>query len=526
MATAKPEINLEISAGFFRITAQDAIYNITVIDSGRSKASQVMGQIVAEEKGRLEGESSRPLSEEISEPARKAVEGEENFYRQVSQDLYHDIGLLAKNLSSTMMDIPAEDRRMKRAELDEAGEKIEDAKRQLRDIVSMTERATMEIMDQVEKVQGQTDDVKELLSQLKDHAAFKQATVAENAAMNEIAGSNAKELYETLMKTRELLANLQEQAPAVLVAPEPPAPVIQTEKKPRYLFDIDTVFQTIYELCTNEAVKGHISSARSQAGEMFDRDLFREKMTEKAQALEADADNFFSFPLSDVMQSLLSSCSEKKIQNLLAKMDANQGEIFLDKSLPLEVPPLEEVEIETADLGVATEPVEAPGEMEPAGGARYEELSGLIEASLSLAGTLQEDIKKIREAPVSAMSLMTLDDQQEIFSKIENAFLVAMGICEDVTKITEALSFQDLSGQQILKIIKLLGDFQVQLLAIVVTFGSQLKSKEQNAAISFEESRRLAQEEVDKYLGANVAETAEGPLDQETVNKMLEEMGF
>lgn len=70
----------------------------------------------------------------------------------------------------------------------------------------------------------------------------------------------------------------------------------------------------------------------------------------------------------------------------------------------------------------------------------------------------------------------------------------------------------------------------MQLLAIVVSFGSQLKSKERNADITPEESRRLAQEDVDRYLGEVTGgedkEEVEGPLDQNSVNKMLEEFGF
>ena len=59
------------------------------------------------------------------------------------------------------MDIPAEDRLRKRVALDEAGDKIEDAKNQLKDIVEMTEKAAMRIMDKVEDVQGRADNVKE-----------------------------------------------------------------------------------------------------------------------------------------------------------------------------------------------------------------------------------------------------------------------------------------------------------------------------------------------------------------------------
>ncbi|MCJ7602836.1 MAG: protein phosphatase CheZ, partial [Desulfobulbaceae bacterium] len=124
-------------------------------------------------------------------------------------------------------------------------------------------------------------------------------------------------------------------------------------------------------------------------------------------------------------------------------------------------------------------------------------------------------------------STMTLEDQREIFKRIEDAFGSAANISSDVSKIAEALSFQDLSGQQIMKIIKLLSDFQIQLIALVVSFGSQLKHKEMNKDITVEECKKLAQEDVDSYINKLSGTSEEGgTLDQSTVNKMLEEMGF
>jgi len=78
-----------------------------------------------------------------------------------------------------------------------------------------------------------------------------------------------------------------------------------------------------------------------------------------------------------------------------------------------------------------------------------------------------------------------------------------------------------------MKIIKLLSDFQIQLIALVVSFGSQLKHKERNKDITVEESKKLAQEDVDSYINKLSGTSKEsGMLDQLAVNKMLEEMGF
>lgn len=518
----KSEINLEISSGFFRISTEDVVYNITVLDGSESGATRVVKRIVEEEK---RGSRSAAMEELADLEALSDDFKGDDYYKQVSTDLYHDIGQLAKSLSSTIMEIPAEDRHMKRAELDEAGEKIEDAKKQLKDIVSMTEQATMEIMDHVEKVQGQTDDVKKLLSFLKNHKAFQvqeESEAAEDAEplTEEGLAEGIKNLRENVEKAGEIIKGLLEAGGDS--SPQPAESEKKIEKKNRYLFALDTIFQTIYELCTNETVKGHIAAAREQAEDIFDKDIFVDELTQKVGGLEPDADNFYTVPLSDVLQPLLNACTENKIRNLLKKMDTNQGEIFLDQSIPLEVPPVEEVEIEV-ESGEAP-----PAEEERADDPRLVELAELMTGTLSLIEELAEKPAGMNAVEHPGMSLMTMADQQEIFDKIGSAFDFAANICDTVTKITEVLSFQDLSGQQIMKIIKLLSDFQIQLLAIVVSFGSQLKNKEMDAAITAEESRKLAQEDVDKYITSVTTEEVggEGALDQASVNQLLEEMGF
>ncbi len=536
MSTAgKSEVNLEISAGFFRISTDTVVYNITVLGGGETGATQVVRHILAEEKPPVPILAApEPAREDmVVAPLAAGAEGDD-YYKQVSNDIFNDIGKLAKSLSSTMGEIPLEDRRMKRVELDEAGEKIEDAKNQLHDIVSMTERATMEIMDQVEKVQNQTDGVKDLLLSLKTHNAFQTEAIAAGEAGAQSAIVTLQNLQEKIGQANALIVALQESAGAggeeagVVLDLAEAAP--EMVKRTRYLFALDTIFQTMYELCTNETVKTHITGARKNAGEIFDHSGFVDAMGEKIRDLAPDSDNFFTVPLGDVLSALLAACSDPKTQNLLKKMNLNQAEIFLDQNLPLEVPPTEEIE-EAAPASVVTSPLDAvqTGPAAPQGAdPRFAELGGMLAESLTLAGDLTESLEQMRSGQVPGMSKMTIEDQRDIFKKIEDAFEVASAITDDISRITEALSFQDLSGQQILKIIKLLTDFQVQLLAIVVSFGSQLKIKEKNAGITVEESKRIAQEDVDKYLNSMTTGEVggEGSLDQDAVNDLLKGLGF
>lgn len=506
----KPEIFLEIGAGFFRIPTTEVNYNITVIG----------GSSISSEKA----VPPPPVPQFSTSSGETAGDGDD-YYQAVTEDLYHDIGYLAKSLSSTLMDLPAEDRRQQRATLDEAGDKLESAKSQLQDIVTMTEKATMEIMDNVEKVQGGTGDVQSLLSDLKNHPAFAVSDNGDNAEDEDdgsVADSESLFIVELdalkggIDAALTLLAEVNGAKEEVVEA-EAPAPV--TTKK-RYLFDLDVIFQTLYELCTNETVKDHISGARERAADIFDPHRFLDEISEKAASYEADEDNYFNVPMSDVFQSLFAACNDKSIKNLLKKMDDGQSTIFLDQAIPLEVPEIEEVEDAPSD------PV-SEGEVQVEGDSRLDEVVSSLEKCKEALIRLPEVASKENSAAANC-SVMSIDDQRDIFTKIESAFGVSTSITADVSKIIEVLSFQDLSGQQIMKILKLLSDFQVQLLAIVVSFGSQLKQKKENADITLEESKSLAQSDVDKYLSSisSTGDDAEAILDQDTVNNMLEEFGF
>ncbi|MCK5228937.1 MAG: protein phosphatase CheZ, partial [Desulfobulbaceae bacterium] len=300
---------------------------------------------------------------------------------------------------------------------------------------------------------------------------------------------------------------------------------VKTEKRTRFLFPLDVIFQTLYELCTNETVKTHITTARTKAEEIFNSDVFYDSVSPKIAKLNLDEDNFYQVPMTDLFTSLGDACSDKGITNLLKKMDSGQSTIFLDMSLPLEVPPTEEVEIEVPSDKAEDPPAPPAAKPDP----RIDNLNKILEDSLALIDNMSTiAAEPALSTKLDTQSLMTIEDQSEIFEKIEKSFGIADSIESVVAKITQALSFQDLSGQRILKIIKLLTDFQIQLVAMVVSFGSQLKHKERNKSITVEESKALAQKDVDSYIDTmtGTGDEEERELDQASVNQVLENLGF
>ncbi len=524
--TQKPEINLEINTGFLRIPTETAIYNITVLSDQENSVTKVVDKIVQEEK---KVDTGAP-PEEFTPPTLPEETQGDDFYRDISQELYNEIGNLTKQLTATMQDIPAEDRKLQRVDLEDAGEQIEHAKSQLQDIVAMTEKATMEIMDQVEKVQGEADEMKNILSVLKEHGSLQAVeggdqpdtlAAAEPEKNIELSGS-ITELMGMLEEARTIISAFQEESvTATLMEGDKP----QEEKASEDIqapFSIDAILQTVYELCTNETVKSHIATTRENAGTLMKPEKFDETLKEKVKLLTPGDDNFMEVPISDVLGALLAACNDEKIQNLFKRMDATQGEIFSVPTFPLEVPK----EASQAASAEADEEIISDTKMPD---PRVFELAKLMEGGIALVEDLSENAQQPEsEKGETETQQLSPDQQKEISDKIENAFSVASSISSEVTRIMELLSFQDMSGQQIMKIIKMLGDFQMQLMAIVLSFGTRMKTKEKNKEITAAESKALVQSDVDAYfakLGDEEDQEA-GMLDQTAVNDLLDELGF
>jgi len=181
-----------------------------------------------------------------------------------------------------------------------------------------------ETLERAVELQGDIDGLQNTLEQAKP--------VAESAE-----SGNSQDLGEVHRKLLALRGLLESSPPA-----ETQSAGESNPPKQRYLFDIDVVFQTMYELCTNETVKTHTQDARAKADTLFERDKFLDIISERVAGYSED-DGFLSVPIADVLTALSASCSDKAIINLFKNMNKKQADIFLDQFLPLEVPPTEEV---------------------------------------------------------------------------------------------------------------------------------------------------------------------------------------
>lgn len=562
MAATPPEITLELSGGSLTIRTAEAIYRI-VVAAGPLAAGAAQPALAAPPAQPALPPSPAPapapalpdddwdvpdIPAAAAAPApASAVAGDEDYYRDLSQDMYREVGRLARRLSMSIRDVKLEP--TGDFDLENAGQRLEQAKDQLENVVKMTEQATLRIIDQGEAIQQAAERARGIMERMSVGApssvgpegeALNDARQALGEALQTLAGylreADQEPLQPALEKAQALLAQLEAAGPAEEAAAAPSAPAPAAPAKTSYSFPLDLVFQTTYELCTNETVKKHIKAMWDTGAKAFDAAKIEEALNQLSPE-SPDEDNFLNLDLNGVLKALYQATGQEKFQQVLKKMASTVDQIFLEQNLPLEAIP--------QAAAPAPEPEPAPAAAAPAAG-------GLAVGPEFLA-QVSDLVEEIRAGAAKLMPPSLPVDLQTLWEKVEQAQeahsalnVVEPGLVDElettlgvifnsVNSIIESLSFQDLSGQTIYRIVRLLTDFQVQLLAMVVSFGSKIKAKETKAEISPEESERMAQAEVDKVLdtlGVHEEETtaqgveSQAKLDQDAINDMLANMGF
>jgi methyltransferase-like protein len=334
-----------------------------------------------------------------------------------------------------------------------------------------------------------------------------------------------------------------EAAPAE-APPEVPAPseAPAGEKITVIHFDVDVVFQTLYELCTNEAVKDHIRVMREVQADYFNGLEISAKLTELAVNVEVE-DGFYNFPIPAILKIVYGATTSEEYRNILKKMNQTAAGIFLDNVLPIEG---EALEIEApGDLSEAApaEPVPVPepepapepalaAEPAPTAGAGLAELQTLRALTAELEDLARSGSAAPAEGEADAASQTR--DHDTFIQTVSQADELIQKTGRHLTRILETLSFQDLSGQRIKKVVSLIGDIQTQLLSILVSVDAKLKVHQANQDQAPEKTAKMAQDEVDKALEKLTATGpsellgpgAEGRLNQGAVNDLLAQLGF
>jgi len=522
MSNSPPIIAFELGVGEFRIVTREAVYLI-----------KVCPDLV---------EATRPGEAPAETPAAAPAgivsqnEAANTFFQELSQELFDKVGRLARRLSVSVEELPAE---MPTKSLDDTGQQLEDAKGQLEEIIDITEKASMSIMDSADEIQDNLNQLRtnmDILKGLDFMAEAEAAAAPAGQAPHPSAPDSGPSLLEKIKEINDLLDRFLPDGPGE-AAPAPPAPPAApaSEKVTVVHFNVEAVFQTLYELCTNEAVKEHIRLMRESLAQAFDSLAISGKLTELSGTVTVD-DGFYSFPIPSVLKIIYGATASEEFRSVLKKMNQTAAGIFLDSVLPVEG------EVMEIEAGEEARPEAAPAAPAPAEPVQAGEVPAELRTLRTLTAEL-EALARARPAPTGGdgagdglYTHILTQDRDALVKIVTQANELIHKTGRHLNRILETLSFQDLSGQRIKKVVSLMGDIQAQLLSILVSVDTKIKVHEasKDQAVDPENTEKMAQEEVDraleKLMGAGPSDLlgpgAENRLNQNAVNDLLANLGF
>ena len=369
-----PVYRLKLTSGVYRITTSSAIYEISLTADGMR--AQGVHDIVA----------SDFMATAADNAAAQPITVEDNFYREISEEMLQEIGKLARQLSISIK-TPVDMGDVKSVDLKRAGIDLETAKVQLQDIVAMTEKATMTIMDISDGIQDSCNTIRKNLE--------------------EITGLGFVNTHE-----------LQKPSPS----------------------------------------SGSPQSVRDTMAGIMRRE--------------------------EHLKGILESVAEDSSQQRACTAQKNMTDAlkFIDKNLEM--------------LGLE------------------------IDAVQDIYYGAGEDFSVIRR-----------EDHDKLVRAVSSTDNVIHQIITNLSRILESLSFQDLSGQRIMRILAMLSNVQVQLLSILVSYGIKLRKRQAFRGVSLKETDELADREVERIksllTGDGGADSKwDDRLDQNAIDKLLADLGF
>jgi chemotaxis regulatin CheY-phosphate phosphatase CheZ len=154
-----------------------------------------------------------------------------------------------------------------------------------------------------------------------------------------------------------------------------------------------------------------------------------------------------------------------------------------------------------------------------------------LDTNLEVLGHEIDAVKDIYYGAGEDYSVIRRDDHDKLVRAVTSTDNVIHQIIANLNRILESLSFQDLSGQRIMRILGMLSNVQVQLLSILVSYGVRLKRRQEAKGGTPKESAEMADKEVERIKHMLTDESGEGSewgerLDQNAIDKLLADMGF
>jgi chemotaxis regulatin CheY-phosphate phosphatase CheZ len=514
------ELSMVLGRGDFTLRVNGASIRLRLEDLGGGRTVPHLEVRPLLPAGDSRDAQAAPAASGVDEAGETArLEEEAAYYRQTSQEIYEGLGKLAKEINLSIQDLSLTE--IMQAGLTSPEEGLDQVRSQVTDVLEMTEKATLNILNLVETIQ---EDCLKVQGQLAHLAATAEAE-SNDAGRAAPTEDEAESPWPQLLSQGEAL---DRQLRACFPEPAETAEAGKSgEVSPS--FPLADILQMLLEFCGTEAVKPHLKTVQAQSENLF-------RMAEAEGALAALAanspqeDGFFQLPVDKVLAILHESCTDERIKELFTKLLASAGKIFPVATLPVEAQaPASASEVLPQPEMIADQPGRTSADFLLISQLQFHNLwQAFYETLKKAVGDLQR----------AGSPDKTSGTEENLSHTVREALATVEHIHNSLARITEALSFQDLSGQRLLKVLNILRQLQVQVLTLLLAAGNKLKVKVESDGAPFKEQEIKAQETLDRMLhaatapeaeaaaAANLLTPAEQPLDQEAINNLLTGMGF
>ena len=160
MADGKPyELSLELGQGECRVLVDGLALNICL--------KPPPGGVPAAATAAATAAPTLPKPARDNDPEAEHLVSELDYYRQISMDIYNELGQLAKTLNVSLQDLTLAE--VLRIQAESPGEHLDQARIQLNDVLEMTEKATLNILDLVEQIREDCEAGRHQIVSLGQH---------------------------------------------------------------------------------------------------------------------------------------------------------------------------------------------------------------------------------------------------------------------------------------------------------------------------------------------------------------------
>ncbi|MCF8088449.1 MAG: protein phosphatase CheZ [Desulfotignum sp.] len=160
-----------------------------------------------------------------------------------------------------------------------------------------------------------------------------------------------------------------------------------------------------------------------------------------------------------------------------------------------------------------------------------DQLEGIIETTEQAANTIMDNLDRMNQMVAENKSLITAMQNGTV-----NGGILAPDVVADLAPTLDVLakhngeyldlitdtftqmSFQDLTGQRLQRIIKLVGEIEEKITKMVISFGLKLTVREKNPELSAEELQKKVDEQAQLLAGP---QKKGGGLDQDGIDDLL-----